>query len=151
MKGQNSKSACSINGVNGDKDITDIFSDKCNTLYNFVLFVNDDMLHIRSTIDHILHITMCSGYGITPTDVSIVVDHLKYGKWDGFEGLCSDHFINGTKRLYVFLLFTLFLSHGFTPDSLSLGTMVPIPKDKNTPFCSSSNYGSCFWSYFLPT
>ena len=47
---------------------------------------------------------------ITPTDVRIAVDHLKSGKGDGFEGLCSDHFINGTKRLYVFLsiIFTHF-------------------------------------------
>ena len=36
---------------------------------------------------------------ITPTDVSIAVDYLKFGKGDGFEGLCSDHFIYGTNRL----------------------------------------------------
>ena len=100
------------------------------------------MLRIRSTIDHILQNTRCSGYVITPTDVRIAVDHLKSGKGDGFDGLCYDHFINGTKRLYVFLsiIFTLFLSHGFTPDSLILGTMIPIPKDKKKSFYSSSNY-----------
>ena len=99
------------------------------------------MLCIISTIDHRLENTGCSGYVITPTDVSIAVDHLKSGKGDGFEGLCSDHFINGTKRLYVFLsiIFTLFSSHGFTPDSFILGTMITIPKDKKKSFCSSSN------------
>ena len=52
----------------------------------------------------------CSSYVITPTDVSISVDHLKYGKGDGYEGVCSDHFINGTKILDMFLsiIFTLF-------------------------------------------
>ena len=88
---------------------------------------------------------------ITPTDVRIAVDHLKSGKRDGFEGLCSDHFINGTKRLYVFLsiIFTLFLSHGFTPDSLISGTMIPIPKDKKKYFCSSSNYRAIALSSIL--
>ena len=65
----------------------------------------------------------------------------------------TDHFINGTKRLYVFLsiIFTLFLSHGFTPDSLILGTMIPIPKDKKKSFCSSSNYRAIALSSILNT
>ena len=81
------------------------------------------MLRIRSTIDHRWQNTRCSGYVITPTDVSIAVDHLKSGIRDGFDGLCSDHFINGTKLLYVIssITFTLFLGHGFTPDSLIQG------------------------------
>ena len=52
MKGRSRKSACIIDGMNGDKDIADLFSDKYKTLYNFVPFDNDDMLRIRSTIDH---------------------------------------------------------------------------------------------------
>ena len=92
--------------MNGDKDIADLFSDKYNTLYNSVPFDNDDN---RSTIDHRLQNTRCPGYVITPTDVRIVVGHLKSGKGDGFEGFCSDHFINETKRLYVFyLLYSLY-------------------------------------------
>ena len=52
MKGRSRKSACTIDGVNGDKDIADIFSEKYNTLYNSVPFDKDDMLCIRSTIVH---------------------------------------------------------------------------------------------------
>ena len=101
MKARSRKSACTIDGVNGDKDI----ADKYNTLYNSVPFDNYDMLRIRSTIYHRLQITRCSGYVITPTDVSIAVDHLKSGNGDVFEGLYSDHFIDGTKRLYVFFFY----------------------------------------------
>ena len=52
---------------------------------------------------------------------------------------------------YVFLsiIFTLFLSHGFTPDSLILGTMIPIPKNKNKSYCSSSNYRAIALSSIL--
>ena len=81
------------------KDIVDLFSDEYNTLYNYVPFDNDDMLRIRSTIDNILQNTRCSGYVITLTDVRIAVDHLKSDKENSFEGLRSDHFINGDNRL----------------------------------------------------
>ena len=36
-------SSINIDGVNGDKDIDDLFSDKYNRLYNSVPFDNDDM------------------------------------------------------------------------------------------------------------
>ena len=64
---------------------------------------------IRSIIDHIFQDIRCSGYVINLADVRIAVDHLN-GKGDGFEGLYADHFINGSKRLYVILsiIFTLF-------------------------------------------
>ena len=57
---------------------------------------------------------------------------LKDGKSDGYEGLSSDHFIHGNRQLYVLLsiLFTLFLRHGFSPDSMILGTMIPIIRKK---------------------
>ena len=70
-----------------------------------------------------------------------VVTHLKDGISDGCEGLSSDHFIYGNRHLYVFLtiVFT-FLRHGFSPDTMILGTMIPIPKDKKKSLCNSSNY-----------
>ena len=56
--------------------------------------------------------------------------------------LNSDHIIHGTNKLYVILalLFASFLLHGYSPDSMILGTMIPIPKDKRTSLCDSSNY-----------
>ena len=82
-----------------------------------------------------------SSYCITAQDGINVVTHLKLGKSDGLEGLFSDHFIKGTRKLYVFLsiLFTLVLYHGFSHDSLILGTMISIPWDKKKPLCSLSN------------
>ena len=70
------------------------------------------------------------------------IAHLKSGKSDGSEGLFSDHFIHGTHDFYVILsiLFTSMLSHGFSPNSMILGTMIPIPKDKKKSLCNSGNY-----------
>ena len=54
----------------------------------------------------------------------------------------SDHFLHATHRLYVILsiLYTWFLSHGFSPDSIIMGTMIPIPKNRKQSLCNSSNY-----------
>ena len=109
MKGRSRKSACTIDGVNGDKDIAVLFSDKYNTLYNSVTFDNDDMFCIRSTIDHSLQNIRSSGYVITPADIRIAVHNFKSGKGDGFEGLCSGYFINGTKGVYYVLLSIIFI------------------------------------------
>ena len=51
-------------------------------------------------------------------------------------------FIHGNRQLYVLLsiLFTLYLRHGFSPNSMILGTMIPITKGKKKSLCSSSNY-----------
>ena len=32
------------------------------------------------------------------------------------------------------------LSHGFSPNSMILGTVIPIPKDKKKSLCNSGNY-----------
>ena len=84
----------------------------------------------------------CSDYIITVTDVMNAIAHLKSGKYDGSEGLFSDHFIHGTHRFYVILsiLYTSMLSHGFSPNSMILGIMIPIPKDKKKSLCNSGNY-----------
>ena len=80
--------------------------------------------------------------GIVPISYINVVTHLKGGISDGCEGLSSDHFIHGNRHLYVLLsiVFTLLLRHGFSPDSMILGTMITIPKDKKKSLCNSSNY-----------
>ena len=94
-----------------------------------------------SVLSRILN-SSCSDYIITVTDVINAIAHLKSGKSDGSEGLFFDHFVHGTHRFYVILsmLFTSMLPHGFSPISMILGTMIPIPKDKKKSLCNSGNY-----------
>ena len=67
---------------------------------------------------------------------------IKKGKSDGTSGIFSDHFLHATNRFYVILsiLYTLFLSPGFRPDSIIIGTMIPIPKNRKKTLCNSINY-----------
>ncbi len=54
----------------------------------------------------------------------------------------SDNIIHGTHSLYVLLtiVFNDMLIHGVSPDSMILGTMVPIPRNKKKSLCNSDNY-----------
>ncbi len=83
-----------------------------------------------------------NNYVIKVADVIKSLAHLKQGKTDGEEGLMSDNIIHGTHSLYVLLtiVFNALLIHGVSPDSMVLGTMVPIPKNKNKSLCNSDNY-----------
>ena len=105
-------------------DIDKIFSDKYMELYNSVPYDESEMKSIQSSILSRILNSSCGDYIIAVTDV-------RKGKSDSSEGLFSDHFIYGT-RFYVILsiLFTSMLSHGFSPNFMILGTMIPIPKDK---------------------
>ena len=119
-----------------------MFSDKYDTLYNSVPYDTNHMKLIEREIMSRVQKCNYESYNIIVPDVINAVTHLKDGKSDGYEGLSSDHFIHGNRQLYVLLsiLFTLFLRHGFSPDSMILETMIPIPKDKKKSLCSSSNF-----------
>ncbi len=81
-------------------------------------------------------------YVIRVADVIKSLAHLKQGKTDGEEGLMSDNIIHGTNSLYVLLtiVFSAMLIHGVSPDSMILGTMIHIPKNKKKSLCNSDNY-----------
>ena len=79
---------------------------------------------------------------ITVPHVQVAIKKLKAAKSESTDQLVSDHFINGTDRLFTFisLLFTCMLSHGVSPLCLLCSTMVPVPKDKHGSKSNSNNY-----------
>ena len=77
----------------------------------------------------------CCSYGdhshaISDSSVDDAIKKLKIGKSDGYDhdGLTSDYIINGTPLLthYLSLLFSLMLSHCYTPASFCVSTMIPV-------------------------
>ena len=74
-------------------------------------------------------------HAISDSSVSDAIKKLKIGKSDGYDGLTSDYIINGTPLLthYLSLLFSLMLSHCYTPTSFCVSTMIPIPKRAADP------------------
>ena len=76
-------------------------------------------------------ITNDVAYDISADEVTEGVQRLKLSKSDGEGGLNSDHIAHGLKIRFVLLaLICNNMIHGSSPDSMLVGTMVPIPKDK---------------------
>ena len=111
MKGKNCKMASMIDDNSNSCSIAGMFSDKYAALYNSVPYDNTEMKRIEA--EGVTRLQKCNddSYNITVHVIVMnAVTHLKTGKSDGSEGLSSDHFIHGNRKLYVLLsiLFTLF-------------------------------------------
>ena len=80
---------------------------------------------------------------ISLQEVKNAMLELKQGKKEE-NGLYSNHFINGTDRLFVLitLLFNCMLIHGIAPDELLLGTMIPLITNSRGNKQYSDNYRS---------
>ena len=131
-KGRNSRISSNVDGSCDSKEITELFSENYKHLYNTVPHNIDDMHVIESAIFERLYNCENVKYVISHSDVINVMSHLENGESDGSEGLFSDHFLHATHRFYVILsiLYTLFLSHDFSPNSIIMGTMIPILKNR---------------------
>ena len=59
---------------------------------------------------------------ITANEIKNAIKHMKPGKSDGFDGLTTDYFLNGSPLLseYISCLFTCMLSHCFISTSFSV-------------------------------
>ena len=125
----------SVDNVSGEQEICDIFVNKYSNLYNSVPYDLDEMKSIKDRIDDRIR-KYKEHYTINVDDVKKAIHNLKCGKSDGEEGLSSDHFIHAPALLNVFLslVFNAMLYHGVSPDSMRIGTMIPIPKVKKTDY-----------------
>ena len=63
----------------------------------------------------------------------LLLKNLKPGKSDGYDGLSSDYYYNGTPLLsrYIFALFNCMITHCYVPNSFCILTIIPIPTGSN--------------------
>ena len=143
IKGSNKINVPCIDNCKDDESIAEMFGNKYESLYNSVPYSVNEMDDIRITLNSMLQRETCK-YSVSVDDVMKAISHLKCGKGTGAEGMYSDHLINAPHLLYVFLtmLFNAMLNHGISPDSMILGTMVPIPKCKFKELDQADNYRS---------
>ena len=132
----------SVNNVFDDQGINDIFKDEYKHLYNSVPYDKDEMEMITNRVNDQLNNEKCVDIKIDIGDVITGIKHLKTGKSDGAEGLMSDHIIHAPRLLSVLItiVFNAMLVHGMSPESMLVGTMVPIPKGKRQVICSSDKF-----------
>ena len=137
-----------MDGQIGTDDISKIFADKYETLYNTVSYNNHDMDKLKKEIDSNIEKECPNGlvqsnnrHSINVKELKDAVDKLKLGKKEE-NGLYSNHFKYGSERLFILLtlLFNSMLSHGIAPDELLIGTMIPLIKDGRMSKQCSDNY-----------
>ena len=130
-KTQNNK--CLVVGNTDDKAISLCFSDHYKQLFNSVDFPSCEWKELYSYVCNDI-VSDCNDRDsfTVPMDAIInAIEHLKPGKSDGFDGLSTDYFINGSPLSSEYFLITCMLSHCFIPTSISVSTMVHIPNGSN--------------------
>ena len=131
-----------VDDVAGDEQISELFREKYESLYNSVSYDNDEMTTMIAEIEKSIAKQNCDLERITPKDISYGLKHVKPNKSDGCGMLYTDHFVNGTHLLFTLLsfMYNVMIWHGFSPDGLNKSTIVPIVKDKRKSLNDSSNY-----------
>ena len=105
-----------------------------NELFNSVGYDVNDMNTLFHEVcgdvvdDYTVHSTLMSS-----DDVTSAIKKLKPGKSDGYDGLSSDYYCNGTPLLsrYTSALFNCMITHCYVPNSICISTIIPIPKGSN--------------------
>ena len=148
IKGVNNDMPSIIDGLSDNKMIANLFANNFSEIYNSVPYDEIEFENLRNEIDNKINNKCLSKNCLnhvndfTVLDISNAIKMLKKGKADGNNNLFSDHFINAPIELHslLALLFNQMLYHGFSPLNIANGTIIPIPKVKNT--CDSSQFRS---------
>ena len=141
------RSTACVDGKTNAADVANAFGEKFKSLYNSVGFDKEEMLSLmkdnESEIRRRCIRRMCDqSHCISLAEVEVAVGKLKRNKYDGDLRHCTNHIIHGPRRLslYIALLFSGMLRHGFTPEGFRISTVIPIPKNKKKSLNNSENY-----------
>ncbi len=120
MKGKGNKMPKVIDGISGDKEISDMLAKKFGILYNSVGYDPDHIKMVENSvhnkIEENINDDVIEGL-ININDINNTIKQIKSNKSDGYLGLYSDHIINGTDKIYELLvkLYNGMLKHGCNP------------------------------------
>ena len=131
-----------MDGHIGADEISNIFLNKYDDLYNSVGYNPDNLNMLKEDIKQLINSELPNHMNIiTVNQVKVAINMLKTGKKEE-NGLFSNHFKYGSERLVVVLtlLFNCILLHGIAPDELLLGTMIPLIKNSRGNKQCSDNY-----------
>jgi exonuclease III len=134
-----SSHAISVNGASGPQDVAEMWKVHFENLYR-----SSVTSEFRALFDNKIEDYQLSHYNsvISFTDVYEAVTKLKCGKASGPDGLHSEAFMYGGRRLclYISILFNLFIAYGYVPDTFHLAAIIPLVKCKNGDLSDVDNY-----------
>ena len=130
-------------GLTDPTEISDRFAATYNELFNSVGYDVNDMNTLFHEVcgdvvdDYTVHSILMSS-----DDVTSAIKKLKPGKCDGYDGLSSENYCNGTPFLsrYISALFNCIITHCYVPNSFCISTIIPIPKGSNKSTSTVKNY-----------
>ena len=138
-------SPSNVDGTTGDANISSVFANNYERLYNSVSYDCSEMSELQSDIDSRVHDLCCNSscncnHFVSIADLQGALQLLKSGKSDGT--LSTDHIIHASSDLLVHLslLFTCMIRHGYSPSPFLKSTIIPIPKNVRKSLNDSNNY-----------
>ena len=142
VKGNGDTLPSDIDNMSNDEDISDLFAKKYDQLYNSVLFDQNNMSILKDKIDELIDETPNAYLHVSVDNVVRGIAQTKRNKKDSKSILYTDHFINSNLQLRVFLsmLFSALIVHGFTPNDFNEATIFPLIKNKRKSVSDSTNY-----------
>ena len=131
-----------IDCMSKDEDISDLFAKKYDQLYNSVSFDQNSMSILTAKIDELIDESPNVYPHVSVDDVVRGISQTKRNKKDSKSVFYTDHFINSNLQLRVFLsmLFSSLIVHGFTPNDFNEATIFPLIKNKRKSVSDSTNY-----------
>lgn len=147
MKGRNNCSSGIIDGRCTDEDIAGRFRDIYEELYSSV--PDENLREVGSRVNHLVgerckagHCTSSQCHSVSAAVVEEAVRSLVPNKKDETYNISSNHFINGTKLLFLQLsqIITAMLQYGSTDALFNRAVIKPIPKNPLKSRADSSNY-----------
>ena len=123
---------CSIDGVSGDRDITDLWKTHFEQLFNCIEDVGD----VTFSTEYSREISVSSG------EVEQAIKRLCLKKSCGLDGIYAEHIKHCSRRIFPLMAMCLsgLFVHGFLPDAMLSVVLVPIIKDKCGKINSRDNY-----------
>ena len=157
MRGVNNCLPELVDNVSGEKEIAGLFGNKFKDIFNSVNYDHDELDKIKEELsesiinknstDELIQDKM--NYELSEHDIKLAMKSLASGKSDGNIGIFSDHIIRGSDLLhkYILLLYNAMLNHGYTPELMCMGTIIPLVKNKRQCTNNSDNFrGICLQS-----
>ena len=146
MKGNVGNLPMSVNGVSGESNIANLFSEKYKELFSCVSYDSDIMFNLKQQTEKnvqrlCIHGKCYNSHCINVDDIRESIRQLKLDKSDGTTLFNSCHVIYASRKLsvYLCLLFNAMMKYNYIPEDVLVSTIVPIPKNRQS-LCNSDNY-----------
>ena len=128
-----------VGGACGAENVRNMWLDHYQALLNSI---PGSPVHISKIDTYCNNITFHDQMTINVKEICEKIKTLPMGKAPGFDNVSNEHFKYANEKLYVFLslLYSSLLIHGFLPNSMMVTVIAPIIKNKAGDLSDNNNY-----------